>query len=79
MSYSRVSGRCARAQVLGLLGLPAADMALVTGDRRAARIHVVPMGMAQMSPEALTARATAAGFPHVVAFRPTGAPPGPCC
>ena len=65
---------CTRAQVLGLLGLPAADLALVTGDKKAARIHVVAMGQAQMSPEALTARCSAAGYSHVVGFRPTGAP-----
>lgn len=65
---------CTHVQVLGLLDLPAADLALVTGDKRAARIHVVAMGQAQMSPEALTARCSAAGYSHVVGFRPTGAP-----
>ena len=46
----------------------------MTGDKKAARIHVVAMGQAQMSPEALTARCSAAGYSHVVGFRPTGAP-----
>lgn len=59
--------------MLALLGLPPADLALVTGDKRLARIHVAAMGQAQMSPEALTQRCTAAGFTHVVGFRPTGA------
>lgn len=64
--------------MLGLLNLPAADMALVTGDKRSARIHVVAMGQAQMSPEALTRRCAAAGFSHVVGFRPTGTHPHLC-
>ncbi|KAK9826872.1 hypothetical protein WJX81_002566 [Elliptochloris bilobata] len=68
----RVFCNADKRKVLGLLDLPAADMALVTGDKKAARVHVVAMGQAQMSPEALTSRCTAAGYSHVVGFRPTG-------
>ncbi len=58
-------------QVLRLLGLPEADMRLVTKDRNAARIHVSFMGKVFL-PEALRERIADSQWTHVVAFRPTG-------
>jgi hypothetical protein len=60
------------AQVLRLLGLPENDMALLTRDAAAARIHVSFMGKL-LTPDALTERKRAGKWTHVVAFRPTGA------
>lgn len=58
-------------QVLRLLGLPEADLKLVTKDRNAARIHVSFMGKVFL-PEALRERIDGTQWTHVVAFRPTG-------
>ena len=58
-------------QVLRLLGLPEADLRLVTKDRDAARIHVSFMGKIFL-PEALRERIAGTQWTHVVAFRPTG-------
>lgn len=46
-------------------------MALLTGDKAAARIHVTFMGAA-LQPEKLAERMRAAGVKHIVGFRPTG-------
>ena len=61
------------AQVLRLLRLPAADMALLTTRKEDARIHVCFMGKGLL-PEALQAKLEDedGGFTHIVAFRPTG-------
>ncbi|KAK9918001.1 hypothetical protein WJX75_000449 [Coccomyxa subellipsoidea] len=58
-------------RVLRLLGLPENDMALLTRDAAAARIHVSFMGKL-LTPDALTERKRAGKWTHVVAFRPTG-------
>ena len=57
--------------MLRLLGLPEADLKLVTKDRNAARIHVSFMGKVFL-PEALRERIAGTQWTHVVAFRPTG-------
>lgn len=54
-----------------MLQLPEEDMALLTGDKAAARIHVTFMGAA-LQPEKLAERMRAAGVKHIVGFRPTG-------
>ncbi|CAL8471261.1 g10803 [Coccomyxa elongata] len=58
-------------RVLRLLGLPEADMALLTKDAAAAQIHVSFMGKL-LTPDALTERIRGTKWTHVVAFRPTG-------
>lgn len=60
-------------QVLKLLGLPEADLRLITKDKNAARIHVSFMGKVFL-PEALKERIADTQWTHVVAFRPTGQP-----
>ena len=59
-------------QVLGMLGLPKSDMALLAESPDGARIHVLPMGL-QLQPEALAQKiARSKRWTHVMAFRPTG-------
>jgi len=58
-------------QTMKMLQLPEEDMALLTGDKAAARIHVTFMGAA-LQPEKLAERMRAAGVKHIVGFRPTG-------
>ena len=60
-------------QVLRLLRLPAADMALLTTRKEEARIHVCFMGKG-LQPEALQAKLEDqdTAYTHIVAFRPTG-------
>ena len=64
----------APAQVLKLLGLPERDMALITKDKEAARIHVTFMGKG-LQPDALKQRLEDGRHTHIVGFRPTGALP----
>ena len=54
-----------------MLGLPAEDLALLTSDPAAARIHVSFMGK-DLLPEALLEKMATGGWPRIVAFRPTG-------
>ncbi|KAK9832766.1 hypothetical protein WJX84_012067 [Apatococcus fuscideae] len=59
-------------RVLGMLDLPASDMALLTTREADARIHVVFMGQG-LQPDALEKRMNSSGdWARVVAFRPTG-------
>jgi len=58
-------------QVLRLLGLPEADLKLITKDKNAAQIHVSFMGKTFL-PEVLRERIADTQWTHVVAFRPTG-------
>jgi hypothetical protein len=57
--------------VLRLLGLPEADLRLITKDKNAARIHVSFMGKVFL-PENLRERIANTKWTQVVAFRPTG-------
>ena len=59
-------------QTLRMLGLADEDMALLTSDPAAARIHVSFMGR-ELAPDALLEKMTAGGWPRIVGFRPTGA------
>lgn len=58
-------------QVLRMLRLPGEEMALLTEDAAAARIHVCFMG-ADLQPEALQERMRKGGWKHIVGFKPTG-------
>ena len=64
------------AQVLKLLELPAADMAVFTSSPVEARIHVGFMGK-DLLPESLIDKIKDGPWTHVVAFRPTGEAPEP--
>ena len=55
-----------------MLGLAAEDLALLTRDPQAARIHVSFMGR-ELLPEALLEKMAAGGWARVAGFRPTGA------
>ena len=57
-----------------MLGLPAEDLALLTSDPAAARIHVSFMGK-DLLPEALLEKMASGDWPRIVAFRPTGDEP----
>ena len=57
-----------------MLGLPAEDMALLTSDPAAARIHVSFMGK-DLLPEALLEKMATGDWLRIVAFRPTGGAP----
>ena len=57
--------------MLRLLGLPEADLRLITKDKSAARIHVSFMGKVFL-PENLRERIANTKWTQVVAFRPTG-------
>ena len=65
------------AQVLKLLELPAADMAVFTSSPVEARIHVGFMGK-DLLPESLIEKIKDGPWTHIVAFRPTGGGTGLC-
>lgn len=59
-------------QTMKMLQLPEEDMAMLTAEKKGARLQVTFMGAA-LQPEKLQERMRKAGFARVVGFRPTGA------